>query len=353
MRPAESQSLTLRTLYSELRELALAVGSTENIGDTPGSLVRKRIRRKVFLYHQYRDLDGRTRQAYLGPDDATTRRHADRIQLRGEQVTEDRQRLDSLRAAFVAAGGLVTEYTPLRVLKGFADAGLLQPGPCQAVLVGAHAFVVLGNVLGVHWPSRMQTHDVDLAGDATVALAIERTEASVPDVLTNLQMGFIPVPTLDRTSPSTSYRIRGQELRIDLLTPQTGKPGKDTLFVPALNAPAQAVRFLDYLIESPIAAVVVGRSTLVLANIPRPERFALHKLIVSESRDSAFAAKAAKDRYQATQVLETLLREAPDGLAAAKADLTGRGKKWRDRLDRALDNSRKLAPEVVDTVAAL
>ncbi len=47
------------------------------------------------------------------------------------------------------------------------------------------------------------------------------------------------------------------------------------------------MRFLDYLIEDPIPAVDVGRNAIVLANVPRPERFALHKLPVSESREHA------------------------------------------------------------------
>lgn len=34
-------TMTARTLYAELRELALAVGATEAIGPLPGSLVSK------------------------------------------------------------------------------------------------------------------------------------------------------------------------------------------------------------------------------------------------------------------------------------------------------------------------
>ena len=37
-------SLTARTLYAELRELALAIGAMENVGQAPGSIVPKSVR---------------------------------------------------------------------------------------------------------------------------------------------------------------------------------------------------------------------------------------------------------------------------------------------------------------------
>ena len=63
-------SLTARTLYAELNDLALALGATEHIGRTPGTVVRKTVHGHRYIYYQYRDLDGRTRQSYLGRDAA-------------------------------------------------------------------------------------------------------------------------------------------------------------------------------------------------------------------------------------------------------------------------------------------
>ncbi len=156
------------------------------------------------------------------------------------------------------------------------------------------------------------------------------------DVLDALGMGFIPVPSLDARVPSTSFRVRGQELRVDLLTPLVGKDTGKPVFVPALNAPAQALRFLDYLLDAPIPTPAFSNTALVLVNVPRPARFALHKLIVSESRGEAFATKAEKDRQQATQVLEVLIEESPDALAEARAALIAQGKGWTDRFNRAV-----------------
>lgn len=338
-------SLTARTLGAELRELALALGATEHMGDTPGSVVRKTLKGVDYLYYQYRDLDGCTRQAYLGADNTATRTLLERLATRAADRAEDLRHLDELRAAFVGAGAGVMEHAPLRVLQGFADAGVLQPGIGQAVLVGTHAFNVLGNLLGVRWASQMQTQDIDLAGEADLDLAVRNPGVSAPDVLERLGMGFLPVPTLDPRAPSTSFKVRGQPMRVDLLAPLVGKPGKGPVFVPALNALAQPLRFLDYLLKEPVAAVVVGRRALALVNVPAPERFALHKLLVSESREAVFAAKAEKDRLQAMQLLEVLIEEAPDGLEGALADLVQRGKGWSDKLARALRKGEKTYPE--------
>ena len=343
---AQPLPLTARTLYAELREQALALGATENIGPLPGAVVAKSIRGRQYLYHQYRDLAGKTRQTYLGPDDDTTRALIARLADVRESRAEDIARLDGLRAAFIAAGGAVMQQGPFRVLKAFADAGILRPGAGHAVLVGTHAFNALANLLGVRWASMMGTQDIDLAGERDIDIAVAKPDAGVPDVLESLDMGFIPVPSLDSRKASTSFRVRGQELRVDLLTPLTGADRGKPFFVPALNAHAQALRFLDYLIEDPLPVPVFSNTGLALVNVPRPARFALHKLIVSESRGEAFATKTGKDRAQAAQLLEVMLEEMPDAVAAAHKALVARGRGWVSRFGRAVRKVSRDYPRV-------
>lgn len=343
-------SLTARTLYAELRELALAVGATEGMGEMPGSVVRKVVKGSAYLYYQFRSLEGRTRQTYLGPDDNNTQALVKALEHRAEARDANLARLDELRAAFVGARGTVMEHAPLRVLRAFSDAGVLRPGLGFAVLVGTHAFNALGNLLGVRWASQMQTQDIDLAD---IDLAVTRPATPAPDVLEQLGMGFIPVPALDPRKPSTSFRVRGQDLRVDLLAPLVGKPREGGIFVPALNAVASPLRFLDYLLKDPVPVVIVGRRLQVLVNVPSPERFALHKLLVSQSRQSAFATKAAKDRLQAMRLLEVLMQEAPDGVAQAKRELVARGKGWSDKLNKALHQNAETYPDVVSWVEEL
>ncbi|MBL3684602.1 hypothetical protein F2981_18295 (plasmid) [Sinorhizobium meliloti] len=54
--------------------------------------------------------------------------------------------------------------------------------------------------------------------------------------------------------------------------------------MPALGgAAAQPLRFLDYLIYHPIRAVLLHGAG-VLVNVPAPQRYAIHKLIVASRR---------------------------------------------------------------------
>jgi hypothetical protein len=346
-------SLTANTLYAELHSLALAIGVLENLSAPPGTVVSKTLRNRTFLYYQYRDLNGSTKQCYIGPDDEKTQTILERIEDRSKALEEDRSRIDELRGAYLAAGGTATAHPPFRVIKGFADAGILKPSDNSAVLIGTHAFVAMGNMLGVRWSSRLQTQDIDIAADSNVSLAVHPPSLTTPDMLTNLEMGFLPIPSLNPKNPSTSYRVRGQELRVDLLTPLLGKASNKPVFVAALNAPAQPLRHLDFLLEKVVPALVLGRSDVLLVNVPLPERFAFHKLLVSESRPSMLASKAPKDRIQAVQLFEILLHANESLLPPVKRNLEGRGANWEKKLKVACEKCRPLSPDAMAEILAM
>ncbi|WP_406672758.1 GSU2403 family nucleotidyltransferase fold protein [Natronospira sp.] len=342
-------SLTARTLYAELSELALGMGLASDMGKRPGSLVRKTVKGRDYLYYQYLDLAGQRRQAYLGASESRAARVIEQALSLSSEEREDRTQLQKLRAAFIGAGGTPIDTAPARVLVAFAEAGIFRPSSEYGVLVGTLAFHVYGNLLGVRWASPTRTQDIDIAGQSDIGLAIPQPDEPLPDVLARLEMGFVPVPPLNPKAPSTSFRVRGRELRVDLLTPEIGK-AKGVRRVPALKSRATALRFLDYLIEDTMPAVAIGRKQLALVNVPHPERFALHKLLVSENRPPAFAAKSEKDRVQALQLLAVLREEAPDGLAEAVSAIEQRGTSWRSRLVKALDKCAERHPAETDFV---
>ena len=92
--------------------------------------------------------------------------------------------------------------------------------------------------------------------------------------------------------------------------------------LPALGVSALALHHLNYLIADPIPAVALYR-TGVLVQIPRPERFAIHKLIVADRRlEGPDALKARKDRLQADFLIDALAKERPDDLAEAPIETT-------------------------------
>ena len=64
-------------------------------------------------------------------------------------------------------------------------------------------------------------------------------------------------------------------------------------------------------------AVVVGKKTGVLVNVPDPARFVLHKLWTSRVRGPAWRSTARKDLLQAGLLLEVLLDDRSEDLALA------------------------------------
>lgn len=343
-------SLTTSTLYAELRELALSIALVENIASTPGSIVTKKLGKGHFVYYQYRDLDGKTKQRYLGTDNNEMRAVLANIDARSESLKLDRQRMLALGKAFLAAGGSAIPHAPFRVIKGFSDAGVLRPIEHGATLIGTYAFAALGNLLGVQWDSQLQTNDIDLAASDNVNMAVTEELPRFEDILSQLEMGFIPVPSLNAKHPSSSYRVRGKELRVDLLTPQLGKASNKPKYIKALNAVAEPIRHLDFLLEDVVPALLISTSGVVLANVPSPERYCLHKLIVSESRAPSFRAKAQKDRIQALQLLEVLLESDLEILEQLVSDIKGRGPRWAKKLKAAVSKCSKTSRDTVATL---
>jgi len=226
-------------------------------------------------------------------------------------------------------------------LRALADAGVFALG---GVLVGTHAFAVLGNVLGVRWTGALRTQDIDLAVERTLGIALADMDADVPTVLESLEMGFLPVPGLDPSNPSTSYKVRGHGLRVDLLTPsarQSSRPVPLRRFATA----AQPLRFLDYLIESPIRAAAIDGGA-VGVSVPAPARFALHKLVVAAERPAVMHAKREKDLSQAAQLLEVLLAERPGDVALAVDALRSAGSALTKRASASVRALARTAPAI-------
>ena len=243
---------------------------------------------------------------------------------------------------------MVTDSPSARVLRALADAGVFHAG---GVLVGTHAFIVLGNILGVRWASSLRTQDVDIAADPRLDIAVPGMSADLPSALENLEMGFLPVPGLDPKSPTTSFKVRGQSLRVDLLAPAAraqSRPVKVARFATA----AQPLRFLDYLIESSTRAAVVGGG-VVAVNVPDAARFALHKLIVAGERPAVTHSKRDKDLSQAAQLLEVLQADRPGDVILAWEALGVRGKSWVDRVTKSIPALERISPDAAQTMRNL
>lgn len=70
----------------------------------------------------------------------------------------------------------------------------------------------------------------------------------------------MPVPQLDKTQPSTSFRVRGKPLRVDLITPGSERD-VEPVFIPRFQAAAGPIKFLWLVMREAQPAAVVDGAT--------------------------------------------------------------------------------------------
>lgn len=346
----QRQPLEIQTLYAELLEQLSALEARRSIGHLSGSFITKTVKGERYCYFQHSEPGGKKRQLYIGRKDSVLDKVVARYREERENLAEDTAGIERLCALLRAGGIMETDTASARVLKALSDSGLFHLG---GVLVGTHAFVLTGNLLGVRWTgASLRTQDIDIAAEPKVRITLPKLKGGIPRVLEGLEMGFLPVPQLDPEKPSTSFKVRGKGLRVDLLTPRRGQRVSGPVAIPRLEAAAQPLPFLDFLIENPVRGAVVNGGG-VLVSVPAPARFAFHKLILAEERDAATHGKREKDLRQAAQVLSLLVEERPGDLRIAWDEIRNRGAGWVKRLNAGMMSMGKLDPAVGKKLAAL
>ena len=314
--------------YSDLVRLML----DERASHVRGKPTRQMVGGKPYWYAVER-IGNKQKRHYIGPDTDVIRTRVERIEtLRTESSKrrEERRRLTRiLRAERMAPVDVGTG----KLLLAMEKVGVFRLG---GTLVGTNAFRLMEPELRRRIPldSAAFTGDIDIAQFERLSLAIgDQVKDSLADTFGALDLK--PVPGLDARQEWRFRRQGENELTVEFLTPSF-EENEGIKPLPALQVNAQALHHLNYLIADPIPAVALYRSG-VLVQIPRPERFAIHKLIVADRRrDSTRSYKSEKDRMQAAFIIETLAEVDPDALWDAYADAMERGPKWRDRITRTL-----------------
>jgi len=165
-------------------------------------------------------------------------------------------------------------------------------------------------------------------------------------------MGFLPVPPLDPKHPSTSFKVRGNPLRVDVLTPET-RPGQNTpVFISRFNVAAQPLRFLDCLIDNPVKSAVINGGGILVA-VPHPAKSAIHKLIISQERELTAHDKVEKDIMQAAQVISVLSDDRPGDLLMALDEIKLRGERWVKRVEIGISKLKASYPLIHEKVDKL
>lgn len=327
--PAETQ-----TIFAELSERLRALEAARSFASLAGGFAKKRVSGGEYWYFRTSEGPAGQREYFVGPEGREAQAAMRAYAAGRPEMERALSEIARLCAMLRQGGAMLTDTPSAKVLSGLANAGVFRLG---AVLIGTHAYLALGNVLGVRWASSLRTQDIDLAAARTLQVAVPQTEAVLPEALDALNMGFLPVPGLRPKSPQTSFKVRGQTLRVDLLTPAQGTRDGKPVPIPRLKAAAQPLELLDYLLETSVATPLVnGGATLV--NVPDPARFALHKLIVSGRRPVAEQTKAGKDRQQAAELIEVLHEDRPGDLTLAAEALRSRPQAWRKRLRAQLES---------------
>jgi hypothetical protein len=327
---AVKASISVQTLYAELVDRC-ASAAFESEFPPNGSFVRVRVKDRSYWYFQQgaRDHSGRQPRKYVGRDDEGMRR---RIAEHGRKKDDyrERRRLISMlrRSGFHGPSEAIG-----RILESLSAAGVFRRRVC---LVGTTAYGVYGPMLGVRLPrSSLQTLDLDIAQFRAVSMAIAKDDQTLRllDLLQRSDPSFRSIPHVRKAAATTSY-INDDNVRVDVLTENRGPESEAPTALPAIGAHAQPLRFMDFLIRDELQAVVLHDAG-VLVNVPAPERFALHKLIVAQRR-TADPAKADKDVEQAAALLRVLVARRHGALRAAWQEASSRGAKWQELLANGL-----------------
>lgn len=332
-------SLSSQTAYAELFEQARAFELSNALAGLTGSFHKLARKNQDYWYFAYRDLDQKVRMAYVGPDDERVRTLVDRF-----KQTRQQKPLTPQSQSALALGCLATAPKHFRMIKRLSEYGFFRAG---GVLIGTHAFLAMGNMLGVRWSDGASTLDVDFAHagkNVSVALPAD-LQIDVHDALTSLEMGLLPI-TQFNGKPGAQYRNpQDQELRLDFVTSATrsGHP----VHMPNLNIALEPLKFMEFSLQNTTQGCVVSRTGACVVNLPAPERYAVHKLIVFGERPVTERTKSTKDLLQAASLISYFANSGQGSVFnSAWQDALARGKGWRSRATQGMEALLKIAPEL-------
>jgi hypothetical protein len=171
---------------------------------------------------------------------------------------------------------------------------------------------------------------------AAASLTLEATEGeSFQDILRLADPTFEPRLQLNARLPSRRFHSSGGHL-VELLTSVRTREDTNPMPLRRLGAGAMPLQYMKWLTAEPVRAAALWSSG-VLVTIPRPARYAVHKLIVAQRRDPSNLLKRSKDLAQASVIIEALSTADPFSVEDALEDARAQGKDgWARYLDRSL-----------------
>ena len=294
----------LNVLYGSIEGHAKA-GAPVFAG-TAGTVVTRRNREGFEFYaHRYYDGEDKQREQYIaGPAGSAD---AD------QRAEELKRQIDEVKALVPDLRLLGREGFQLADGKTYATLASLQKNGlfiAGAMLIGSHAFGVLLNHLGVK-AAAYATEDIDIARREALAFPHALGKPFL-EILRESGIAFVEVPK----------------------THATGLP------------------YLGYLLGASQQAVLLARAGCCLVNVPLAERFAVHKLLISQLR-SGLSSKTDKDVFQACVVFAVLGEKHPGAIEHAMHHLPkSAGRYVRKALGPARQRLRDTHPRALEELEA-
>jgi hypothetical protein len=337
--PYEEQSTSAQNAYADVFSAALAAHVSSSVAGLNGSFGKKTVHGREYWYFQFRDIGRAVKQIYVGPESASL------SALIRDHKNHEAKPLQRLAAAAIALGCEPMLPKHFRVIRRLAEYGFFKRG---GILVGTHAFMAMGNMLGIVPVEHMQTQDVDFAhAGKNISVALPANiKIDTASAIESLQMGLLPISSLDGQHGGTYLNPKDPAFRLDFLTSRNSTSDAP-IFVEGLQIALQPLRFMEFSMVETTQAALLSTEGSVIVNIPRPDRFAIHKLIVAAERDVSSTVKADKDVRQANVLIQYYLDHRPEDIAETYRDALSRGPGWRKRLDGGLARLAKINPTAV------
>lgn len=310
------KALTLaeHTLFAELMERSLVARFDDNFPEN-GSFVMKRatnsegVLREYCYYLGYRKGEGgeakdKRYSRYVGPaDDAQV---VERV-ARFKEIKSARKEATSLVNALASVGIIRPHRVAGRIIEGLAKAGLFH---LRAVLIGTSAYQSYPALLGFRLSqSSTVSAEVDIAQLQSIALATIGETPALLEVIRTVDPSFRSGSVINDPIASSAF-VNATGFRLSAIATQRKSHHQTgtSVGMPALmGAGAEPQCLMDYLIRNPQRSVLLRGAGLAVT-VPAPERFAVHKLIISTRRlnDLQGQAKARRDVVQAGEIIAAL-----------------------------------------------
>lgn len=326
----ERIALPVQTMFAELVERAHS-GQLTTEFDPTGQFITRSINGRPYWYFRSPMKAGRRTDKYVGVDSDELRRLIAIHKAARNDYKQRRQLVTALERTGIKGPDAGTG----KILEALANAGVFR---MRAVVVGTTAYQSYAGIVGAKLAgSNAVTEDLDIAQFKTISFAIE-DQVQIPflEILQSVNPEFRPVGDAFNPHRNSHYAV-GTGYRVDILTPNRSPNDDALVHLPAIRSDAQPLRFLDFLIFQEVRSVALWGPGVAI-NVPAPERYALHKLMVSRMRIAATEsqAKSQKDLRQAVELIRALLGTRPYELRDLWAELSDRGPKWRQLAGEAL-----------------